>query len=283
MNGIALEVMPDAGAPQVGITIDGLDGASTSVVTVDVSWDSGESWHGVLGASEIEVVGATFLRDHVPALNIASLYRLTVVSGVTTPATLTASISVPSSTAWLQDPRAPHSAVAIAGARTSGAVLILSPSAGRMVRAQAMDLMPVAGSSEVVASVGSRQQPSGLPMLLRAIPAEQGALVKALRALFDQAGQVVIRGLSADIPIDPVAHVVPGDISEVPVVGGRLGFRNDWEFTITQTRPVSLRLAIPWWTYDQVKALWSGYSYADVLAARPGDTYLDWLKSPEVP
>lgn len=281
MSGIAVEVMPDAGAPQVGITIDGLDAVSSSTITVDVSWDGGDTWHGVRGASQIVVTEATFIRDHVPALGVESTYRLTVVSGATTPATLEATITVTSDTAWIQDPLDPHSAVALAGVRNGNAVMMLSPTAAELARSQPADLVVPMLSDLPVASIGHRQKPAGVPLALRALPAEQGALVKDLRALFDSAGQVVLRGLPADIPLDPVVHVWAGDVREAS--SQPLGARNYWQLTVTQVAPTSLRIAVPWWTYDQVKALWSGYTYADALAARPGDTYLDWLRDPTVP
>jgi len=281
VTGIAVELMPDAGAPQVGITIDGLDAVSASVITVDVSWDGGDTWNGVRGASAITVTGGTFIRDHVPALNVESTYRLTVVSGATVPATLEATITPTSSTAWIQDPLDPHSAVELAGVVNGSAVMMLSPTGSEIVRALPADLVVPMGSDLPVASIGQRLGPANVPLALRALPATQGALVKALRALFKSAGQVVLRGLPADVPLDPVVHVLPGDLYEA--TSQPLGARSYWRLDVTQIAPSSLRIVIPWWTYDQVKALWSGYTYDDAAAARPGDTYLDWLRDPTVP
>jgi hypothetical protein len=283
MSGIALEVMPDAGAPQVGITIDGLDAVSSSVITVEVSWDAGETWNGVRGASAITVTGGTFIRDHVPALNIESTYRLTVVSGATVPATLEATITPTSSTAWIQDPLDPHSAVAVGSVYDSGSLTLLSSTAASIVRSQPFDAISVLGDPLVTASIGTRLTAASIPLALYGLPASQGALITSLRALFASAGQLAIRGLPTYVPVDPVAHVIAGDVTESPVVDGVLGTRNDWTMTLVQTRPSSLRIVIPWWTYDQVKALWSGYTYADATSARPSDTYLDWLRDPTVP
>ncbi|NEC93015.1 hypothetical protein G3I71_46475, partial [Streptomyces sp. SID12501] len=51
MSGISVEVLPDAGPPQVGITVSGLGGPA--VVSVEVSWDGGGTWHGVRGAQRV--------------------------------------------------------------------------------------------------------------------------------------------------------------------------------------------------------------------------------------
>lgn len=289
MAGISVELMPDAGAPQVGITVDGLDGSASSVISVEVSWDEGASWHGVRGAVEVTVLGATFVRDHVCPLNVEARYRLLVVSGAVTPLTTEATITVTSATAWLQDPLAPRTAVAVDCARYGDTIALMSGSAASVTRRQPSDRVSVEGSRLPVASVGIRQAPSNVALHLRSIAATQGTLIKAMRNLFDTSGTVVLRGLPEDVPLDPVAHVVPGDVVEVPVVGGLLGFRNDWHLTVDQVRPQSLSIVVPWWTYDQVKAAWAAWataeavtgSYDDVLAARPGDTYLDWLKDPE--
>ena len=116
---------------------------------------------------------------------------------------------------------------------------------------------------------------------LRAASA-QGEMVRRLRALFEQAGVLVIRGMHSDCPLDPVAHVIAGDITELPKDGGLYGVHNTWELVVDQVRPTSMKIVVPWFTYDQVKALWDAWTpaatYAQVIAARPGDTYLDWQR-----
>lgn len=280
MMGIAVEVLPDAGAPQVGVTVTGL-GAGESVVSVQVSWDGGRTWHGVRGAERVRVTGGDFFRDHVPPLNTPAIYRLVLHSGGVVPSPSEATITVPSASAWIQDPLNPRSAVPVKNVMRGGAgVQLLAPSAASLVRRQAVDLARPEGARYPVASLGVRQAPADLPLHIRAVAASQGALVNQLRALLDTAGQVVIRGLHPAVPIDPVAHVVAGEITEVltPV-----GVRNDWELSVTQVRPTSMRVIIPWWTYDQVRALWSPRTYGQVRAARPGASYLDWSRDPEVP
>lgn len=281
--GIAVEVLPDAGAPQVGVTVTGLSASGDSAVSVQVSWDAGRTWHGVRGAERVAVRGGDFFRDHVPPLNTPATYRLVLHSGGVVPSPSEATITVPSASAWIQDPLNPRGAVEVECVRTGAGLMLMTGTAAKILRRQPVDLATVEGARYPVASVGVRQAPSGVPIVLRAVAASQGALIKVMRDLLDTAGQVVIRGLPLDIPLDPVAHVVAGDVAEVPVVGGLLGFRNDWELSVTQVRPTSIRIIVPWWTYDQVRALWSPRNYDQVKAARPGATYLDWSRDPEVP
>lgn len=280
---IALEVMPGEGAPQVGITVDGL-GAS-AVISVDVSWDDGYSWHGVRGVSNEPVVGGTaFFRDFVPPLNVDAIYRLTVHSG-TEAAAGEAAILVESEVGWIQDPLAPRNAIPVAGLKRADAVALMSGTAAAVERRQAFDAAVVEGTSLPVVSVGRRQAPSNVPVLLRAVVADQIGFVNALRRLLDEAGTVVLRGLPSALPLDAVAHVVAGDVVELPTPGGVYGVRNDWQMNVTQVRPTSMRIVVAWHTYEQVVALWQetlgvGVTYADVLAARPGATYLDWQRDP---
>lgn len=497
--GVNVQVLPDAGAPQVGVTVTGL-GSGTSTVTVERSWDAGATWHGVRGAEQEQVVGGSaFFRDHVPPLNVATVYRVSgavmapdvayswsgaanasasvakdpsggtlrtnyalnpratsltnwshyfsvsngmtralvtgasdgpavggvqigsyirhtvaaagsasgfvralgadgvgpfptvgtyfpvrvfvrpsrtmgfapriwrtvggvedsiygtnvscpagqwtelgeavasvlttngsqvtkvhsglvwnttaftandtidvtcilldaVVSATTpavpayfdgdtpaVPATTQTTITIPSDTAWIQDPLDPRTAIPLVPRQHPGALSLLSVSAAEILRRQQISLTTPQGARLPVASVGTRQGPSGVAMTLRALAASQGVLIKRLRTLFDQAGQVVIRGLPDHLGLDPVLHVVVPDLSERPVTGGQVGLWNDWELTATQARPSSLRLLVPWWTYDQVKALWAATAsstYGAVKAARPGATYIDWLRDPTVP
>lgn len=282
---IAVEVMPDAGAPQVGITVSGL-GAGSAVISVEVSWDDGYSWHGVRGVQRVTVAGGSdFFRDFVPPLNVDAIYRLVVHSG-TASAAGEATILVPSDVGWIQDPLNPRAAVPVSGVRGTDALSLMSGTAAAVARRQAFDAALVEGSRHPVASVGARQAPANVPVLLRAVLADQGGFARSLRRLFDEAGTVVLRGLPNDLPLDAVAHVVAGDVVEVPTPGGVLGVRNDWQLDVTQVRPTSMRLAVPFWTYEQVTALWqealgAGVTYADVEAARPGDTHLSWARSPE--
>lgn len=201
---------------------------------------------------------------------------------------ISAPVTVTSPQAWIQDPLNPSSAVPVAGVRADDSLLLVSGTAETITRRQAADLAQVLGADLPVASLGVRQKPSGIPLHLRAIAATQGALITAMASMLDTAGQLVIRGLPPSIPIDPVVHVIAPDVQDSPVVGGLLGPRRDWVMTLTQTRPTTLRVAVPWWTYDQVKALVQAQvsptaTYDQVVAAMPaGKTYTDWLATPGV-
>ena len=183
MAGISVEHLVDEeGAPQVGVTVDGLDGGSTSVVTVEWSTD-GRTWNAVRGALRAPVTGAGFFRDFIPPLNVETTYRLTVVSGLTIPADLTDTIVVPSQYAWMQDPLDPKTAVAVTTVRHDGGIALLKPSAGQITRHLPVDLAQVQGARLPVASIGVRQGPTDVLLHLRARAAAQGQLVTAMAEL----------------------------------------------------------------------------------------------------
>ncbi|NKY08951.1 hypothetical protein [Cellulomonas hominis] len=193
------------------------------------------------------------------------------------PAPTTATITVESDTAWLQDPLNPRTAVAVRYLPAAGGAVLVAGTAAELVASMPADIVQVQGARLPVASLGVRQAPANVPLLFAAIAAAQGALVKSIQQLLEDAGTIVVRGLPASIPLDPSAHVISPDIKTRPSTDGA---HSIYEMSVTQVRAPAARLAVPWWTYDQVKALWEGFTYDAVLAARPGATYLDWLRDP---
>lgn len=280
----------DAGAPQAGITISGLSVVTGCNIVVTVSWDGGLTWNAVRGGTLTGVLGSTFIRDYVTPLNVTATYQAVVTGGTT--ATYTATSTIASAYAWLQDPLAPRSAVPLvmAQAPDMSALLLIAPSFSTLPRKQAANYAMPIGARLPVASIGVRQAPAGVPLGIQADAARQGSLVTSLRTLFDTSGQVVIRGLDTHVGMDAVAHVTVGDVAESPTTSSTmLGIFQAWQMNVTQVRPVSTRVVVPWWTYDQVLALVQGQlsgaatTYAQVLAAQPaGKTYTEWLANPGV-
>ena len=271
----------DAGAPQVGITVAGMSTSTACTVVVEVTWDGGDTWNAVRCGTVIGALGSVFVRDYLPPLNTPATYRATVTGGST--ATVTAGITVSSDCAWLQDPLAPRNAIPLWGTTSGGKVLLALGSLRTLKRAQQVDTVTPLGASLPVASIGVRQAPSGIPLrLVTDIAQEGGALLKMLNA----AGQLALRGLPFTGLLPPVAHVAVGDVSEER--RGRRGNVTVYTLQARQVRPISMRVIVPWWTYDQVKALvqsqvGTGATYAAVIAAMPaGKTYTAWLANPGV-
>lgn len=280
MAGISADLLTDPGPPQVGITITGLDSAASSVVSVEVTWD-GQTWHGVRGGDTVAMIGGGFIRDHVPPLNVQATYRLTVVAGAVTPATLTDDILIPSPVTWVQDPLNPVLAFPVYAAMpaTVGQVVLGAGSLAQATWTQPVDYATPEGANLPVASIGTRQRASEVPLVLSYNPAYDSGQV---RDLLLGAGQIVVRGLpiTADV-LDAVAYVTVDTATEVRQ-GTRVQWAT-WSLTVRQVRPTSLGIVVPWWTYTEVATLWAPNTYATVRTTRPGSTYLDWARDPRPP
>jgi hypothetical protein len=274
----------DPGAPQAGITIDGLSAVTGCNIVVTVSWDGGLTWNLVRGGTATGVLGSTFMRDFVCPLNVSMTYRAVITGGTT--ATWTATLTIASSLAWIQDPLAPKSAVSFTPFELPGSVTLLAGSFAAIAMNQPMSLVAPMGSAIPVASVGTRMAPVNVPLILGAAQSQNAAFL-ALNALLDAAGQVVLRGLPAGVLLDPVTHVLASTVT-YEIEGVAPGLYNTLTLAVSQVQPITTRIVVPWWTYDQVKALIQtqvsvGATYAAVLAAQPvGKTYTQWLANPGV-
>lgn len=270
----------DPGAPQVGVTVAGLSTSTASTVVVDRSWDSGVTWYGVRGGTVAGVLGSVFVRDFACPLNVATLYRATITGGSSEQ--VTATVTVTSSQAWIQDPLNPTTACPLYADMAAGHILLTLGSFATSTWAQHVDLATVIGASLPAASISVRQRVSAMPMVLMHDVAAEGG---ALRSLLLSSGQLVVRGLPVSGLLDPVAHVAVGDATEARFAAGQV---SQWTLTARQTRPTTLRVVVPWWTYDQVKTLIQAQvsptaTYAQVVTAMPaGKTYTDWLADPGV-
>jgi hypothetical protein len=76
-----------------------------------------------------------------------------------------------------------------------------------------------------------------------------------------------------------------GSANEVRYAAGTI---SEWLLSARQVQPVTMRIVVPWWTYDQVVALvvsqiGAGATYSQVLTAQPaGKTYTQWVANPGV-
>lgn len=275
----------DAGAPQAGITVSDLSEVTGSTVVVDVSWDGQVTWNAVRGGTVEGALGSTFVRDHVPALGRESVYRATITGG--SEEVITTTVTVESDTAWLQDPLDPRSAVPMKPTLTDSNLMIMEGSLESFTTPQAVDTVTPMFSDLPVASIGQALKFQGVPFAL-SVPAAQGALINAMRALMANSGQLVLRGLPTSLPIDAVVHVTAVNRTEHVATGGTRDLFNAWSMAISQAAPKSVQIVIPWWTYDQVKALVGTEvgplaSYVEVTAAMPeGKTYVEWQATPGV-
>lgn len=273
VNGLAVQSMQTTGAPHVGVTVNGLHPSTPSVITVERSVD-GRTWEAVRGLEQRTAVSAIFVRDHACPLNVPTTYRLIVHSGPDVPANTETQITLPSETAWISDPLSPRTAVAVTVDKrgTYTAIGGTGRSAGF---GQVVDLASPAGATRPVASIGTRQFASQVPLILFNPTDDQAAM----QTLLMGAGEILVRGLPTWVPLSQPATVALGPVKvDLVGTGGRW---TKWTLDVTEVAPSSLRLAVPWLSWNDVMALWPGSKWSTLMTARPNATFIDWMKDPE--
>lgn len=275
MAGISLEPITTADpCPRVAITVDGLDDAAESLITV---WRSvaGEQRRPVRGLRSVNVVDATFVVDYEAPLGRPVTYTLEVTSGAVVPEDLEATVTLDVADAWLQDPLDPSTAVALAMEQDSGGLWFHANALARLGYGSAGELVQVLGST-LPTSLGARPTaPSGVPFDVWADSVEA---CNRVRLLIESSAHLLLRSVPRISPPLPSLAYVKAAAVEVPVtslIGGTLSM---WQLTGDFVQPPSLNLLVPSWTYEQVVELWADSTYAD--AASLGRTYLDWMKDP---
>lgn len=285
MSITATPVLND-GAPRVELTIDDID-PTGQFVSVEWSVDDGRTWMAVHQAAEVEAFGGLFVRDFLCPLNVSVTYRAVAHSGDPIPDSQ-ATLTVRSDYAWISDPLRPRVAIPVTCRDGyDAAIELLAPSIGRYARQQVVHrARPPMGGRLAPVSAGPRLAAEGIELVFSTIVNEQAALVNAIRDLIGQNGQggtFALRGLPATFALDAVAHVVAPTVYDSPAYEGIVGMYHQWEMTVDQVAGPSLQIQIPWWSYAQVRDEWDGFTYAQVMAARPGATYIDWLRDPTRP
>ena len=272
--GISVSVLPDEGPPQVGIDLEDLD---TSGSTYNVEWTiDGFTWKYVTGSKLRSGAGADFIREPYPPLNLPVTYRLTILSGDTPTGPLEATVTVPASTAFIQDARNPRMWVALELDVYEGHVLAWG-SLTSAAYEQAVDLVQPIGGREPVASVGQRMVAGEVPLKVdRTITSE----ASELRRLLMSSGFYVVRGVPSDL-LEPVATVIL-TVKETQANTHMPGYGiSTFDMVARQVRPFTFQIAVPWWTFDVVRELWEPMTFDEVKASRPGASFTDWQRDPE--
>lgn len=274
MAGIVVEHLVDEpGAPQAGIVVTGLDAGSPSIISVQVSWDEGYTWHYVRGANRESVVGAAFFRDFVPPLNVTATYRLIVHEGDVIPDTLEDTLLIESTVAWLQDPLEPRTAVQVLVECNDEGVFLGASSLSQATYEQGTDHATPMDSAYPISSVGRRAAASNVPIVFSHKLASEGG---ALKRLLMESGQVVLRGHPATT-LGAVAHISMGTMTEDrfnirrPSTGECAHQVSVWTGRATEEQPLAVSIVIPWWTYEQVAAIWA--AVAEDTAAWTGSPF----------
>lgn len=269
-GGISVEAFTDAPCPRVGVTVTGLNPSVASTITV---WRSvpGEARASVRGARNLVVTAATFLVDYEAPLGRVVTYTLEV-NGLTVPETLTATVTVPSDTVWMQDPLDPSTAVPVSWGTGNGDILFAPAALTAIGYPSPATLVRVMGATYPTALGGNRMGAASVPLdlLTRTIIA-----ANQVRILLNAAEPLLVRTIPAVSPPLPALAYVHASATEqrAPFMGGTL---TTWALVGDLVTAPTINLLVATWTYANVTALYDTYA----TAALSGRTYLQWMRDP---
>lgn len=264
----------DAPCPRVEVTITNL----STGTTIYNLWRTSDGVRKIVrGARNRSTVGSDAVVDYESPLGRPITYDIEVVTGTTVGlATVPATTTVTSTTWWIQDPLVPSTAQPLAVNKTDGPLTLTAAAVKNLEYAAGVNIIPIMGSSEPVALVGTRQIASNMDFSMFTNTAQ--ATVN-LRNLIQQTAILLIRtnGIRND-GVPGLAYLAAAKPAEQPVTAAFGGTLTAWQLQGDLVAAPTLTVLVPIWTYQNVNNLWTTYQQAQTaLAAK---TYLDVLKSP---
>lgn len=229
--GIWVEQVTGAGAPRVQVTAIGLGGTA---VTTQVTRKAGRETWSVPGWKKRNTLNGETYTDWTPPLGRPVTY--TLISNGLTINTMT--ITVTSTTGWVQDPLNPESAMPVETTADGGpAILALSKAALKRLSYGAVyeEETPLGGQYPIVRA-NDRQGASGVEFHLNAY---SNVTSDALQQLVMDTPIILFRGLPSWGSIPALAYLV-GDVEEAPFNRARGGQFTAWVAAGKLAAPVAL-------------------------------------------
>lgn len=228
--GIWAEQVSGAGAPKVQVTVIGLGGTA---VTTQVIRKAGRDTWTVPGWKKRNTLGAETFTDATPPLARPITY--TLISNGLTINSIT--ITVASTTGWVQDPLSPGTAMPVATVDGNPAILALAKAALKKMTygVRYEEETPLGGQYPVVRA-GTRAAASGVEVHLNAYT---NTVSDALQQLALDTPILLFRGLPSWGSIPALAYLV-GDVEEAPHNRDRGGQFTRWVAEGKLAAPVAL-------------------------------------------
>lgn len=267
---VEAEAVIEAGKPpRANITIHSIPGEQV----LRLERTSGGETVIVPGARRKRSSGAAVIADPFPALGVPTTYTLWVGTQAMRQATLT----VESATGWLQDPIYPDQAVPVVGhSGVAGALKLTSESLQSVTYPVTGTEHKVMGGQYGVVVGSGRGGAEGITLTHSSYDRELDA---AVRDLVKETPVLVLRPPAGLQPLPPVSylHAVFTDMPLTTHWGGNLA-RFSLAGNLVQAILTAVRSGLA--TYEDVHAVLSGYTYAEVAAMQSGKSYLDVQKDP---
>lgn len=268
---ITLELEPvDGTPPAVRVTVSGV--TSTTVFTLQRLCEGRTVT--VPGWRARQFVDSVVDMDWAAPTNRPITYTL-LVNGVTV---TSATVTLPSAYAWLQDPLQPEKSLRFGLTRDSVGTAVLDHKSLKQFTYKAnAGTMQVLGAPEPTVFGGQRQASSGVAYQIRTITEADAAVMETL---IDETPILLVRPLPKMVGVPAVAYLV-GDVVQVPFTTHLPGeHQRYWSVTGDVVAAVLKAAVSGSVTYDQVQQLLAGYTYDQVQAKAAATTYLDWQKNP---
>jgi hypothetical protein len=247
----------------------------------------------VRGAVATPVAGDHVVVDYEAPLQTAVTYTCQTADADGVPSELSPAsdaVLVDDSRAWLQDPLAPTTSVALGMTRVYGGgyafgegdfgegafgsgtpdpiAVLRRASFGTVNRSADVTVTPLFGGSLPVAGSSVRRAPSEIPIEIRTTTEQTST---ALRDLLNQAFPVLLR-IGARAPmLEPLSYLVIPEVAERFIYGAELTI---WTMTGQSVMPPSASVVIPVRTYNDL--LDEASSYDDLLGLY--DSYVALLR-----
>lgn len=259
----------DGTPPSVRVTVSGV--ASTTTFTLTRLCEGRTTT--VPGWRAKTFIDTLVYSDWVAPLNRPVTYSLLVNGSIVASATIT----LPSDTAWIQDPLQPDKCLPVKGDGINPGFLTMDGPALKSVtyrnKSNAIDIL---GSEYPVPFGGQVSAGSGINASMKADDNETSA---AFRLIVADAPILLLRTTLDMVPLPPLAYLLAQAVEQPITVHWGFGL-TAWSVTGDLVAAVMQAAITGSVTYDEVQQLLAGYTYDEVQALAAATTYLDWQKNP---
>ena len=259
----------DGTPPSVRVTVSGV--ASTTTFTLTRLCEGRTTT--VPGWRAKTFIDTLVDSDWAAPINRPVTYSLLVNGSIVASATIT----LTSDSAWVQDPLQPDKCLPVkTGGINPGFLTMDGPSLKSVAYKNKSNAIDIIGSDLPVPFGGQVNGGSGINASMKADDNETSA---AFRLIVKDAPILLLRTTVDMVPLPPLAYLLAQPV-EQPVTVHWGGGLTAWSVTGDLVAAVMQAAITGSVTYDEVQQLLAGYTYDDVQALAAATTYLDWQKNP---
>lgn len=259
----------DGSPPAVRVTVSGV--ASTTTFTL-TRLCAGRTTT-VPGWRAKQFIDSFVDTDWAAPLNRPTTYSLLVNGSVVASATIT----LASDTAWLQDPLQPDKCLPVkTGGINPGFLTMDGPALKSVTYKNNAGIIDVMGAELPVAFGGQVNHGSGINASMKT---DDTATADQFRDIVQDTPILLLRTTADMVPLPPLAYL-QAQTTEQPVTVHWGGGLTAWSVTGDLVAAVMQAAVTGSISYDDVQQLLAGYTYDQIQAKAAATTYLDWQKNP---